>query len=70
DTNEEKAGPLKLDNGIKGWEVYDKVNKDANIVLGIGSRFLLTIEADDQENTYFVKEVAQSMDLDDLSSIK
>ncbi len=69
DTPTEKAGGIKLSDEVAGWEVFQKQNKKANVTLGVGSRFWVNIEADDQESTDFVKSVAKSLDLSKLSSL-
>ena len=69
DTPDEKANGVKLEGDIGGWEVYKKKSKDVNLTLGIGYRFWLNIEADNQDNTDFVKSIAKSMDLDKLSGL-
>lgn len=69
ETDEEKANGMKLSDDITGWETLDKKGKKASVVLGIGYRFLLTVEASSQNNTDFVKSVASSMKLDDLKKM-
>jgi hypothetical protein len=69
DTDDEKAEGIKIDNDITGWETLDKKEKRATIYLGIKNRFLLTVEANQQSNTDFVKSIATSMKLDDLKKI-
>lgn len=69
DTPEQKAGGIKFEGDIGGWEEYGKKNQKAQITLGIGYRFWLQIEADNQENTEFVKSIAKSMELSKLSSM-
>lgn len=69
DSPEEKAGGIKLNDEVAGWEVFQKKSKDATITLGIGYRFWLSIEADNQENTEFIKQVAKNIDLENLSKL-
>ena len=52
-----------------GWEKYDKQNKAAELLLGIGSRFFIEIKASNQTNTDFVKSVANSMKLAEMSKM-
>lgn len=62
-----KAGSVSLKGGkIKGWEVFDKQQKNANLTLIVGNRFLVNLTADNQKNTEFVKSTAESMDLNAL----
>lgn len=69
DTPNEKAGGIKFGDDVGGWEVFQKKNKNAAVTLGVGSRFWVNIEADNQENTDFVKSVAKSIDLSKLSAM-
>ncbi len=69
DTPTEKACAYKMDDKTMGWESYKKKSKQAAVTLGIGDRFWINVEAQDQENTDFVKEVAKSIDLSKLSAI-
>ena len=69
DTPEKKANGIKFEGDIGGWEEFGKKNKKAQITLGIGYRFWLQIEADNQEDTEFIKSIAKKMDLPKLSSL-
>lgn len=69
DTPKEKANGFKIDDNTGGWEVYQKKNKQATVTLGIGDRFWVNVEAEDQENTEFVKEIAKKIDLAKLAAI-
>ncbi len=69
DTSEEMAQSVGLDENIHGWESIKKKRKDASLLLGVNDRFLITIEADSQEDLGFLKEVAQSMKLKDLADL-
>ena len=69
DNSKEKSQSVKLTDEITGWETIQKKSKDASLILGINDRFLLTIEAENQENTDLLKEIAKQMDLSKLSSL-
>jgi len=69
DTPEEKANGVKLENDIAGWEVFKKKSKNAIVTLGVGDRFWVNVEANNQSNTDLVKSVAQSVDLSKLSEL-
>lgn len=69
DNSKEKSQSVKLTDEITGWETIQKKSKDASLILGINDRFLLTIEAENQENTDSLKEIAKQMDLNKLSSL-
>jgi len=70
DTSEELGQSINLGENINGWESLRKKQKDASVVLGLGDRFLLTIEGNNQKDCEFLKEVAKSMDLSKLASIE
>ncbi len=69
ETPEEKVSGIKMDNEIGGWETFKKKRKDATVTLGVGYRFWVNIEANNQESTDFIKSVAKSMRLDDLAKL-
>ena len=69
DSKSEKACGFKIDESRGGWESYKKKSKKAEVTLGVGDRFWIHVEADDQENTDFVKEIAKSIDLTKLAAI-
>ncbi|MEZ5082811.1 MAG: hypothetical protein R2750_05115 [Bacteroidales bacterium] len=66
--DESVAKSVKWDENIMGWEEYRKMDKEANLSLGIGNRFFLSIQADNQNNIDFVKSIAKSMALNELSA--
>ena len=69
DSPEEKAGSVKLENNVAGWEVFKKKRKNAELTLGAGYRFWIHVEANNQESTDFVKSVAKSVDLTALAGM-
>ena len=70
ESNEKSEKTFKPDypNSI-GFESYDKVNKHATLNIGIGWRFFVKIEANNQSSCDFIKGIANSMKLKDLSTI-
>ncbi|MBX7241284.1 MAG: hypothetical protein K1X92_05990 [Bacteroidia bacterium] len=54
---------------VKGFEKYQKKQKDANVVLGTAERFVLIVDASGQENTDAVKSVAKSAKWGELSKM-
>lgn len=66
--DETMAKSFKLEENIVGWEEFRKKLKEAQVALGIGERFFLTIEANKQNGTEFVKDIARGMDLSGLAS--
>jgi hypothetical protein len=69
DNDEKKVNSVKLDNTVGGFEEFNKKNKQAVITCGIGSRFLLGIEANNQADIQMVESVAKSMDLSKLAAL-
>lgn len=69
DSPQEKADGIKLDNNVGGWEDYKKNNKEAIITLGVGSRFLVSVDASNQTDTEFAKSIAKSIDLSKLAGM-
>ncbi len=70
DTSEEFAQSISFGDHINGWESYKKKSNKASIALGIGDRFLLTIEGDNQDGTQTLKDIAKSMDIDALADLE
>jgi len=64
DTNEEKANGINV-NGFPGWEVYDKKENNASIILGVHDRYIFSAECNDCD-TEFLKDIAQSLNLKSL----
>ncbi|MDT8412742.1 MAG: hypothetical protein RQ875_09790 [Vicingaceae bacterium] len=69
DTKDELAQSYTVNDEISGWETFKKKTGKASVILGINNRFMLTIEADKQENCDNVKSIAKNMDLDKLASL-
>jgi len=70
DTSEEIAQSLNFSDNVNGWESFKKKSNKATIILGLGDRFLLTIEGDNQKNTANLKDIAKSMKIEELASLK
>lgn len=70
DNDDQKAGVITLkNNSIKGWENFNKGSKSAELLLGVSERFYITIKAEKQTDTNFIKSVAESLDLDKLAAL-
>ena len=70
DNNREMSGTFDTDNEfINGFEKFQKKQGRVNLTYGLGGRFLLTIEASDQESTDWAKSLAASMNLDALAAM-
>ncbi|MFN6943771.1 MAG: hypothetical protein ACK4ND_02415 [Cytophagaceae bacterium] len=68
--NNQIANGTSLKNGtLKGWEVYHKEEKRAELMLGVVGRFFLSISLDQQDNTDLIKEIAESLDLSELEKL-
>lgn len=69
ENDQEKAQGVSLKGDkFKGWETFKKTDKNASLLLGVGHRFYLSINAEKQENTDFVKSIAENMNLEELAS--
>jgi hypothetical protein len=69
DENEKMQGIELGITDVKGWEVIRKKEKKATVLLGIGERFFVTVEANNQENTDLVKSVVRQMALEKLAKL-
>ena len=49
--------------GVKALETYNKKQHQATIAAGISDRFLVTVEADKQDDTELVKSAVKALDL-------
>lgn len=54
---------------VKGWETLQKKDHKASVALGVGDRFFVAVESDNQQDTEFVKQVARNMDLQALAKL-
>lgn len=54
---------------VGAMETYDKANKEAGILLGVGERFLVKIQATNQKDTELVKSVAKLMPLSEMAAM-
>lgn len=69
DSSEEMAKGFTLGGDKNGWETFQKKSNDAEAVLGVNNRLIITVDANNQENTDYVKSVLKSMDLEGLSTL-
>jgi len=69
DTPEEQAKGIKVTENIGGWQSFKKKSGEATVILGIGNRFLLTVEADNQESAEAALNIAKSMNLEKLAGM-
>lgn len=69
DNSEEYMSTFQTDSPyINGMEKLGKKDKSATITYGLGGRFLLVVEANNQTDLATVKKVAESMDLKKLAA--
>lgn len=66
ENDEMSAKTIEWNDNISGWEEFNKLDNEATLILGIGDRFLFTIEADGQDGVDFIISIAEDMDLEDL----
>ncbi|PCH65073.1 MAG: hypothetical protein COC01_10425 [Bacteroidetes bacterium] len=52
----------------KGWEIYDAQSRTAMLLIGVGNRYGILIEANDQDNTNLVKDIADAINYGSLIS--
>ncbi|WP_310394979.1 hypothetical protein [Hymenobacter sp.] len=67
DDNQLMRGIKTKQAGVKGMETFDKKDHKATVMLAVGDRFLLTVEATGQNDTELVKSVATGMNLEALA---
>lgn len=68
DNKNESSGSFKVGERIGGWESYRKKSRKATVTIGVGDRFWINVEADDQDNCEFAKEIATKIDLSKLEA--
>ncbi|MDH5384350.1 MAG: hypothetical protein OEY18_06550, partial [Candidatus Aminicenantes bacterium] len=68
DTSEEYIKKTTI-KGYPGVEQYEYEDKDAQILILIGDRFIVTLEGDNFENTSELKSIAESLDLDGIAKL-
>ncbi len=66
DNRKQSAGSFEIDEMV-GWEIYNKRERRAEIMLAVSDRILLNILADDQPDTEYIKYVAKKMKLQSLA---
>ena len=69
DSPEQKAQGVKFEGNIGGWEEFRKKSGDATVTLGVGYRFWVQVEANNQKDCEWVKDVARKVDLTKLSEM-
>ncbi len=61
------SGKFTFAPGMIGWEVYSRKKRKAELMIAVSDRVLLTIVADQQESSDFIKFIAKRMNLDALA---
>jgi hypothetical protein len=64
----EKTFDTKIEWGF-GYEKYHKPNNSAEVSYALGYRFLLSVKANNQSNTDFVRRTAESLKLKELANM-
>lgn len=65
----ELKGTFETDNeNVNGYEELNKESGRTSLSYGIGGRFMLTINAENQKSTSWAKDLAEGMNLDALAS--
>ncbi|WP_400193365.1 hypothetical protein [Hymenobacter sp. B81] len=54
---------------VQGYETLQKKERRASVALGVGDRFFVSVELDQQHNTDLVRDVAKTMDLQTLAKL-
>ncbi|MFD2784465.1 hypothetical protein [Hymenobacter rubripertinctus] len=70
ENNEQLVRPTQLTlDGVKGMETFHKQDGRAELVLTVGGRFLVKIEANEQKDLDFVQDVARKIDLKKMAGM-
>ena len=57
DSDDEYAKSFSLNNELNGWESFQKINKKANVVVGVANRLLISVEANNQLDAEKSKDI-------------
>jgi hypothetical protein len=63
DSDDEYAKSFSLNNELNGWESFEKINNKANVVVGIGNRLLISVEANNQLDAEKSKDILALVNL-------
>lgn len=63
--DEQKASSITVD-GVPGWYTYNKVGKEAQLLLGYKDRYLISITHSETDDEDTVKEIAKKLNLTSL----
>lgn len=63
DSYDEYAKSFSLNNELSGWESFEKNHNKATVVMGVGNRLLITVEANNQLDAEKSKDIIASMNL-------
>lgn len=69
DSPEKKAQGVKFEGDIAGWEEFNKKTGRTELTLGVGYRFWVQVQADNQTDTENVKAIAKKIDLKKLAEM-
>jgi len=68
DTSEEYIKKITI-KGYPGVEQYEYEDKDAQLLILVGDRFIVTLEGDNFEDASELKSIAESLDLDGIAKL-
>ncbi|ELR72975.1 hypothetical protein C900_00477 [Fulvivirga imtechensis AK7] len=63
--DEQKASSITVD-GMPGWFSYNKIDKEAQLILGYKDRYLITVSLTDTDDEDIVKTIVQKLGLSKL----
>ena len=69
DNRRVEAGSVEFLGNLKGWEIFDKRTKRAELSIAVSDRILLKIIANQQTNTEYIKSIAEKMNLKALANL-
>lgn len=67
DTPDEKANGIEISEKIRGWESFKKKEKKSTLILGVGERFIFSIEAENV-SIDFCHDIRKKVDLAELAA--
>lgn len=67
DNEEERTKVISLKDGkVKGWESFRKQSHESSLMLAVSNRYLITLEADHQQDTSFLLSLVDKINLEKL----
>ena len=69
DNRRVEAGSVEFPGNLRGWEIFDKRTKRAELSIAVSDRILLKIIANQQKDTKYIKSIAEQINLQALSKL-